>query len=332
MKKLKEIVLNIFHKILKYINLLLWKLLFFLIPILFISFLFYIDIIFIIIKHLIKYEYIDWNIVLRWGRHRRDIHYYRSLGDESIYRMKMVIILMLLFVILYIIHNIKEKISQKNKISSINHGIDKYYDEFISKFNDSIDHFPVNIDMKQFLNPVKIKILKMLILQKIQIFSNMTLLQQYSFIFLQNTKEINIGDSSAYGINDNCEINNLVYDIQAPEYISLKIVSSKEAQGNIVNINYYKNEDKYKNKSVLQLVFNQYLIIKDIILKAFLNEDPDNQWIRDNIINQIQNYKNNNITDSNYNKVQLLINIVKENINENKEFKEKFFKVLNTNE
>ena len=183
--------------------------------------------------------------------------------------------------------------------------------------------------MNKFVKPAKIKLLKILILQKIQLLHDMTLSQKYKLFVTNNTQIINIGNPLSYGIRDNFEINLLLSEIQAPKYISLKILFPKEVQDNIININYYKNENEYNNNLVLQLVFDQYLIIKNIILQVFLNQDIDNEYIKYDVINQIKNYKkNNNTTKANYNKVQILISAIRENVNENVEFEKKFFEAL----
>lgn len=146
----------------------------------------------------------------------------------------------------------------------------------------------------------------------------------YSFI-KKNIEQINIGTLSSYNISS-YDVNALINYISMPNYISFKIVSTKEEQSNTLNGNEYKDEDEL----ILQILFDQYLILKTIILEVFLNECAENdEYIKNDMINQVKVYYSNNILNTNDNKTQLLISAINENMKENIKFKDKFISVFN---
>lgn len=205
------------------------------------------------------------------------------------------------------------------------------YNKFLNQFS-VLKNVPTRDDIKELLRLVGVenmyknviinKILVPLMNQKIQCIENMSLLQKYLLVYTNNIGGIRIGTLRMYHIVPN-DINNilLLNNVHVPNYISFEIISSKEKRGNILNENCYKGKDTL----MLHMVFNQYAIIKDVILQVFLNdyENNDIKLIKNDVLLQIK------LEDS-YKK-QLLISAIKENVSENLRFKEKFSEVLNNN-
>ena len=173
----------------------------------------------------------------------------------------------------------------------------------------------------------------------------MTVSQKYTLLYKQNIMEINLGTLSSYNISSH-NIGELLNDISIPNYISFKIVSSKEEQSNLLNKNYYKG----RNTLMLQMIFNQHIIIKNVILQVFLNEPENNDigLIKNDILKQVGYYYNNNVVINSYNIIERKQNdnhettsknqmknsnndtiiYTNDNINENAKFKEKFLESM----
>lgn len=200
------------------------------------------------------------------------------------------------------------------------------YNIFLNQFS-MLENVPKRKDIMELLNITEEgtiqkdmlinKFLLPLINLKIQCIEEMNLLQKYSLFYTNNIEGLNIGLLSTYRVSQT-EFDKILKNINIPNYISFEIVSSKEKKINILNKNYYKG----RTTLMLQMVFNQYAIIKDVILQVFLHdyENNDIKLIKNDVLLQMK------LADSD--KKKLLINAINENMKENIKFKEKFLESI----
>lgn len=219
------------------------------------------------------------------------------------------------------------------KRNRININCAKYINKFLIKFS-NINNIPKWNDIEFFYKHFKEQIiidevLIPLIINKINNINEMNLREQYNFYYIQNIDQIDLFQLNEntilfneirYKIQESNKINNL---LKNNKYLDLRVTILIDQTDSNYDVNYMRI------KHIAVIYFNQKAILKKIVLDVFLNEDNDIEFIRNDILKQIKDYHNNKIIYLNNNKIQLLINAIKENINENPEFKEKFIAVFN---
>ncbi len=261
--------------------------------------------------------------------------YSKSIGDF----FTMLLIVIILFSLgkskdHNIFSNIKKKI-KKNIIKNPK----EYCDNFIIKFT-NLENIPNEYDTKEaYYNVGRTAlvdyILIPLIINKIKIINNFSIFEKYDLFYNQNINEIDLFQLASNTVSNirikqkikySNEINNF---LEKNKYIKIKFT--------LINPNLNKINNKYllkscpinmNTKNILRMYFNQQLIFQEILLKIFVESNEANSIFKANILNQIENYINISVLESN-NKQQILMSAIIENILDNKHFREEFLNKSN---
>ena len=178
------------------------------------------------------------------------------------------------------------------------------------------------------------EILIPLVINKINIINELNLYEKYDIFFKQNVDRINIFELSKYIISvkkmnqviqSSSDINSF---LNRNKYIKI-IIDANETYTN-ENNKYLLNNDIFNmnDQKVLSIYFNRMPIFKEILIKVFLEDNTDNEFIKYDILHKL-NTNVNIFSVTLNNKEQLLIKAIIENVNENKLFKDKFLDEIN---